>query len=66
MRGRYTRVAFPTPCLVKVDGEKDVEFPSIDSGKLYFAIKKKEYKNTMMPIALYKKVNGKWIGIMHN
>lgn len=66
MRCRYTKVAFPTPSLVRVDGEKDVEFPSIDSGKLYFAKKKKEYKNTMTLMALYKKVNGKWIGIMHN
>lgn len=66
MRGRYTRVAFPTPCLVKIDGERDIEFPSIESGKLYFAKKKKEYKNTGTLMALYKKVNGKWIGIMQN
>ena len=66
MRGRYSKVAFPTESLVKVDGEEDVIFPSIESGKLYFAKKRKNLKGTMTLMALYKKVNGKWIGIMHN
>jgi len=66
VRGRYNKVAFPTESLVRIDGEKDVTFPSIESGKLYFAMKKKQMKGTMTLMALYKKVNGKWIGIMHN
>lgn len=66
MRGRYNKVAFPTESLVRIDGEKDVTFPSIESGKLYFSMKKKQMKGTMTLMALYKKVNGKWIGIMHN
>jgi hypothetical protein len=66
MRGRYSKVAFPTESLVKIDGEKDVTFPSIESGELYFAKKKKDLKGTMTLMALYKKVNGKWIGIKHN
>jgi len=66
VRGRYNKVAFPTESLVRIDGETDVTFPSIESGKLYFAMKKKQMKGTMTLMALYKKVNGKWIGIMHN
>lgn len=58
--------SFPTPSLVRVDGDKDHEFATIKSGHAYFMMRKKQLKGTMTLMALYKKVNGKWIGIEHN
>jgi hypothetical protein len=60
------REPFPTPSLVKIDGEKDREFQTIGAGELYFTMRKNQLKGTRTLMALYKKVNGKWIGIKQN
>jgi len=52
--------------LVKIDGEQNKIFPTIKEGKNYFYKKKKQLKGTKILMALYKNVNGKWIGIEQN
>ena len=52
--------------LVIVDGHEHKEFPTLQMGENYFAKMKNKYKGTLTLIAIYKKVNGKWIGHKHN
>lgn len=52
--------------LVRIDGERDIIFPTIRDGKTYFTTKRKQLKGTGTLMALYKKSNGKWIGIEQN